>query len=58
MLNKHFQFLDLTESIVAMKDEQYYSVNDILKNEIITINNANNKEEKLIETLQKTLEIV
>ena len=41
-IKNNFQFLDLTESNVEMKDEQYYSVNDILKNEIITISTNSN----------------
>ena len=36
-IKNNFLFLDMNENIVEMNDEQHYVVNDILKNEIITI---------------------
>ena len=41
-IKNNFLFLDMDENIVEMNDEQYYEVNDILKNEIITISTNSN----------------
>ena len=41
-IKNNFLFLDMYESTVEMNDEQHYVVNDILKNEIITISTNSN----------------